>query len=69
MCTMDRGNFDNISCPISFEVVKNSFTTKLFFEIVKVTAKHEKRAGITRTKKENKKAMLRYFMFLSDAKH
>ena len=31
------------------------------FEIVKVTAKHEKRAGITRIKKENKKSHVKVF--------
>ena len=41
MCTMDRGNLDNISSPISFEVVKKFLYNQAVFEIVRVTAKHK----------------------------
>lgn len=49
---MDRGNFDNISSPISFQVVKKFLYNQAVFEIVKVTAKHKKRAGIPHIKKK-----------------
>ena len=67
MSTMDRGNFDNISSPISFEVVKNSFTTKLFLKSSRLQQNTKSEQESCASKKGVKKAMLRYFLFLSDA--
>ena len=61
MSTMDRGNFDNISSPISFEVVKNSFTTKLFLKSSRLQQNTKNEPESCALKKGHKKGHVTVF--------